>query len=149
MHTRTLFAILLLAAVWISPAFGDAVTPAVGSPERRAICDSVRAYVLTKMAMKKPPMKVVFKVGHMRVDGAWAWFEGVPIQENGNFLPDGYLPDIDYIMVLQKQKTGWQVVENQSRSDVPSQDEMRQMMQRLPGLPLTIMPKSFRDALGR
>ena len=149
MHTRILLTILLLATVWISPASGDAVTPVVGSPERKAICDAVRAHVLTKMAMKQPPMKVVFKIGHLRVDGAWAWFEAIPIQENGNFLPDGYLPDIDYVMVLQRVKSGWKVVENQSRGDVPSQEEMRQLMQRLPGLPLTIMPKVFRDALGR
>jgi hypothetical protein len=149
MHPRTLLAIFLLATVWISPAFADAVTPAVGSPERRAICDAVRAHVLAKMAMKQPPMRVVFRIGHLRVDGAWAWFEAIPIQENGTFLPDGYLPDIDYIMVLQRGKSGWQVVENQSRGDVPSRGEMRQMMQRLPGMPLTIMPKVFRDALGR
>ena len=105
--------------------------------------------MLTKMAMKRPPMKIVFKIGHLRVDGAWAWFEAIPIQENGNFLPDGYLPDIDYIMVLQRGKSGWSVVENQSRGDVPSREEMRDLMKRLPGLPLSIMPKSFRDALGR
>ena len=149
MNTRSLLTVLLLATVSIFPAFGDALTPAVGSPERKAICDAVCEHVLTKVAMKKLPMKVVFMTVHLRVDGAWAWFDGNPIQENGDFLPDGYLPDIDYIMVLQRTKAGWKVVEDQSRGDVPSQDEVRHIMKKFPGLPLTIMPKVFRDALGR
>ncbi len=149
MHTRILLTALLLSIASISAALGDAVTPAIGSPERREICDAVRAHVLATMAMKKPPMKVVFKISHLRVDGAWAWFDGIPVQENGGFLPDGYLPDIDYIMVLQRVKTGWKVVENQSRGDVPSREEVRQIMKKLPGLPLSIMPKIYRDVLGR
>jgi len=149
MHAKPLLTFLLLAAIHISAALGEPITPPVGSPERKAICDAVREHVLTKVAAKKPPMKVLFKVGYLRVDGAWAWFEGFPVQPNGEPLPDGYLLDIDYIMVLQRTKMGWKVVEDQSRGDVPSQDEVRQMMRKLPGLPLTVMPKVFRDALGR
>jgi len=149
MRTRHLLTVLLLAAIWTRSAFGEPFTPAVGSPERKAICDAVREHVLTKMAEKKPPMKVLFQVGTLRVEGPWAWFEGFPVQANGNRLPDGYLLDIDYIMVLKRSKLGWKVVENQSRGDVPSQDEVRQMVKRHPALPLHLMPKLWRDVLGR
>lgn len=149
MQRRLFLSVLSLSILWISSAFGDAITPAPGSPERRAICDTVREHVLARVALKKPPMKVVFKIDHLRVDGGWAWFEGIPMQENGAFLPEGYLPDMAYIMVLQRNKAGWKVVEDQSRGDVPSPEEVRDLMKRHNGLPLSILPKVWRDALGR
>ena len=149
MRTRHLLTILLLTALWICTAGAEPFTPAPGSPERKAICDAVREHVVTKVAQRRLPMKVVFQVGTLRVEGAWAWFEGFPVQANGNPYPDGYLPPIDYNMVLQRSKSGWRVVEDQSRGDVPSQEEVREMMARHPNLPLILMPKLWRTALGR
>jgi hypothetical protein len=148
MHRRHFLPLLLLATL-CATALAEVTTPAAGTPDRKAICDAVREHLLTKVLEKKPPFKIVFKVGTMRVDAGWAWFEGFPIQENGKEIPDGYLAPVDYIMVVRRTNAGWKVVEDQSRGDVPAREEVQQMMQRHPEMPLSIMPKFWRNILGR
>lgn len=94
-------------------------------------------------------MKVVFKIDHLNVDGAIAWFEGTPRQETGSYMPDGYLPDMDYCMVVQRTKSGWKVVEDLSRSDVPGDEELVGLKRRLKDVPSSIIPKFCRNLLKR
>lgn len=105
--------------------------------------------MLNKVAIKKPPMKVVFKVDHPNVDGEIAWFEGTPRQGNGTYMPDGYLPDMDYCMVVQRTKSGWKVIEALSRTDVPGDEELVDLKKRLKDVPSSVMPKFWRDLLKR
>ncbi len=58
-------------------------TPAVGSPERKAILDVIRAVVEPDLRQK-----VVFKVSLLNVAGNWAAARVTPIRPNGS--------DIDY-----------------------------------------------------
>jgi hypothetical protein len=44
-----------------------AYTPKAGSPERVAICDAAREYVLRKYANRPLPQPIVFKIEHMAV----------------------------------------------------------------------------------
>lgn len=114
-----------------------------------AICDAVRVHVLNKVAMKKPPMKAVFKIDHLNVDGAVAWFEGTPRQENGAYMPEGYLPDMDYCMVVERTKSGWKVIQDLSRTDVPGEEELVELKKRLKNVPSSIMPQFWRELLKR
>ena len=140
---------LILGIGFIANRLAAPHTPQPGSEERKAICDGVRSHVLSKVAMKKPPMKVVFKIEHLNVEGETAWFEGTPRQENGSYLPDGYLPDVDYCMVVQRAKSGWKVIEDLSRTDVPGDEEVVQLKKRLKDVPSSIMPQFWRELLKR
>ena len=139
----------LLVTLSLFEAIGAPHTPQPGSEERKAICDGVREYVLAKVAIKKPPMKVVFKIDHLNVDGDIAWFEGTPRQENGSYMPDGFLPDTDYCMIVKRTKGGWSVIEDLSRSDVPGEEELIQLRRRLKNVPSSVMPKFWHDLLKR
>lgn len=130
-------------------AFAGAYTPDPGSPERKAICDGVREYVFARLATKKPAKKVLFKIHHLRVDQGIAWFEGTPVFEDGSYVPPDYIPDMDYVMIVQKTKAGWKVTENLSRSDVPGGDEIAQINKRLKNVPSSIIPKFWRETLHR
>jgi len=123
-------------------------TPAVGSPERVAICDALRAYLSKKVATRPLPQPVVFQIDHLRIDGSYAWFEGFPKFKNGGEVSE-YLPDIDYNFVLQQSGKQWQVKEDLSRSDVPSDEEVVLLRKALTGVPTSIMPDFWRTTLKR
>ena len=65
---------LLLVAAFCAAAEAAPYTPKPGSPERRAICDSLREYVVRVHADAKPKMKIVFKIDYLKVDGNFAFF---------------------------------------------------------------------------
>ncbi len=123
-------------------------TPEPGSPERKAICDAVRARVLAN-AVKKLPKPIVFKIDFLRVEGGFAWFEGTPRQQDGSYVPDGYIADVDYIMVLKQGPGGWKLVRDLSRGDVPGEEEGPELRKQLKDVPSGIIPDLWRKILKR
>lgn len=123
-------------------------TPQPGSTERQSICDALRAYVVQHFATRPLPQPIVFKVDALRVDGGIAWFEGIPMLKNGSFATD-YLPDMGYVMVLQKSAGGWRVTHDLSRSDVPADSEVVQLRKELAGVPTSVIPNFWRQLLKR
>ena len=142
--------LLVLAAVSFGclSAVAAPHTPQAGSEERKAICDAVREKVVGQ-ATRKLPQPIVFKVDFLRVDEGYAWFEGTPRFKDGSFVPGDFLPDVAYIMMLQKTGSGWKVKEDLSRSDVPSGEEAAQLQARLKFVPTSIIPDSWRRTLSR
>jgi len=73
--------LLLLTAFALAPvprAAHAQHTPRPGSKERKALMDAARVPV--QKQLKKP---VIFKVDALKVQGAWAFLRGVPLQPNG------------------------------------------------------------------
>lgn len=122
--------------------------PQPGSAERQAICDAVRDYVVRKAATRKPPQPIVFKVAFLRVEEGYAWFEGTPLFKDGSYATD-YLPDVDYMIVLQKAGAGWKVRHDLSRTDVPDEAESAQLRKTLQPIPSAILPDFWRKLLKR
>lgn len=139
---------VLIITLLTASALAAAHTPQPGSAERKAICDVLRGYVIHKLAVRPLPEPLVFKVDFLRVDGDIAWFEGVPMLKSGGFATD-YLPDMGYTMVLQKSNTGWRVVHDLSRSDVPSDAELAALRKELAGVPASVIPDFWRQHLQR
>ena len=75
--------ITLLCCVAATAHAQRAYTPPAGSPERKAIMDVLRVPVEADLRQK-----VIFKVQHLRIVGAWAFARVVPIRPDGS--------DIDY-----------------------------------------------------
>ena len=145
---KDLLQLLAFATIAFSQAQAASHTPAPGSPERKAICDAVRARVLAN-AMKKPPKPIVFKIDFLRVENGFAWFEGTPRLQDGSYVPDGYIADVDYIMVLKQDSGGWKVMQDLSRGDVPSEQEGLELRKQLKEVPDGIIPDSWRKILKR
>ena len=124
-------------------------TPKVGSPERVAICDALRAYVQKEVAVRKLPKKIVFKVEWLRVSGDFAFFMGFPIFEDGGSPYTDYLPDMAYYYLLQRKASGWQVIADFSGTDVPGPEWWAKMKRSLPaGVPACILDDFHRGHLG-
>jgi hypothetical protein len=123
-------------------------TPPPGSPERQAICDGARAYVLEKYANGSLPQPVVFKIEHLLVAGRFANMEAVAIFKDGSSAIPKYLPDIVFNFCLEHRGDGWRVVADLSRTDVPDAKEIAQIRSRLPSdFPMTVLSPSWRDLL--
>jgi hypothetical protein len=121
-------------------------TPKVGSPERQAICDAMRAYVQTAYAQKKLPKPVVFKIDTLRVQGDFAYIECLPQFKDGSQAVPDHLPDIAYSHCLQREAKGWKVILDLSRTDVPDDTEIRQIRSRIPSaFPHSILSVFWRD----
>ncbi|MCX6868772.1 MAG: hypothetical protein NTV46_21730 [Verrucomicrobia bacterium] len=144
MKTRLIALAWLLCTVAL---FAKPHTPAPGTPERKAICDAMREYVIA--ANKKPfAYTFLFKVDYMRVDGDYAGFEGNPVKADGSPLPDGVLPDMAYVLFLKKKNGAWKVVSDLSRSDVPSAEEAGEIRRTFPAdMPVSVMPAFWRKFL--
>ena len=141
--------LLLVAILCFCPAwsvFAVPHTPQAGSDERKAICDAVRARVVSQ-AFRKLPQAIVFNVAFLRVDDGFAWFEGTPRFTDGSYVSTDFLADVDYIMVVQKTNGGWSVKQDLSRGDVPSDTEAKQLRAQLAHVPTSIMPDSWRRIL--
>ena len=85
-------------------AAAAATTPAMGSPERKAVLDAVRARL---------KLKSQFKVYHLKLNGDWAYFHGGEVVDAG----EGELQetDLDVKALLERKraggKTSWVVAE--------------------------------------
>jgi hypothetical protein len=54
-------------------------TPKSGSPERQAICDAARAFVLGKYVNAALTQPIVFKIEHISVQEPYCNFEAIPL----------------------------------------------------------------------
>lgn len=140
--------ILAIASASCVSALAAPHTPQAGSDERKAICDVVREKV-SSQSPRRLPQPIVFKVDFLRVEEGFAWFEGTPRFKDGSYVPPELIADVDYIMVLQRTNGGWRIVQDLSRSDVPSDSEAAQLRAQLRGIPSSIIPDSWRRTLGR
>ena len=71
-------------------------TPLKGSPERKAIMDSIRLHMKNNGDM-------VFKVEHLKIRGEWGWIETSPQSRDGKSQFEGVNA------LLKKQKGRWKV----------------------------------------
>jgi len=141
--------LLFLVAAFCVAAEAAPYTPKPGSPERRAICDSLREYVVRVHADSKPKMKIVFKINYLKVDGNFAFFQGVPIYEDGSDALYDCLMDMDYSLLLQKKSGNWTVLGDFCGTDVPPDEWWREMRRKIPNdIPAAIIPAYYRERLG-
>jgi hypothetical protein len=113
--TARVLILLFLSECIPAPAQSGPYTPAAGSPERKAIMESLRAPV--ERELKK---RVVFKVDHLKVQSGWAFVRGVPEQPGGkamDYRGTVYQEAIDegvfddwFCALLRKQGSKWKVV---------------------------------------
>lgn len=144
MKTRLTMMMMLLSAVALS---ANPYTPQPGTPERKAICDAMREYVIEQN--KKPlAQSILFKIEFLKVDGPYAGFEGFPVNSDGSALPDGLFPDIVYTTFLKQKNGTWRVVRDLSRTDVPSDEEARQIRNTFPAdFPSSVLPDFWKKLL--
>lgn len=129
-------------------AFATVYTSQAGSEERKAICNGLREYIVRRVATRPLPQPIVFRVGILRVEGEFAWFEGLPMFKSGASAMD-YLSDVGYFMVLKRSGGEWRVAHDLSRSDVPSESEIAALHKELATVPSSIFSDFWRQLLRR
>ncbi len=141
-HRRFRFFMLSLLALTFSAVAQDVFTPKAGSAERKAVCDALRTF-FTDETM---PKHLVFRVDTMRIQGDYCFFQGLPMFEDGSAAVARYLPDVGYDICLMRGKKGWKVVVDLSRSDVPSDREVREIKRDFPrDFPVSLLSEFWRD----
>jgi len=145
--TRKIRALLtFLFFVGCTNLFAEPYTPAVGSPERVAIANAVRASVAQLGGQFESDARrgEKFVIAVLKIDGRYAFFEGGGQEINGEMT---YGP-VDIVAFLGKGNSGWRVLNLQARGDVPDAEEVAQLRASLPpDYPLSIVNKFWRDLL--
>jgi len=119
-------------------------TPKTGSAERNAVCDAMRMYVKAYRA----PRPILFKVDQMKVLGRYCYFEGYAVFADGSSVPEEYLPDVVYNTFLKREDSGWKVILDLTRTDVPSEQEVIDIRRKFPmEIPRQIVPQFWQGLL--
>lgn len=141
---------LIATLLALEPVSGQSIhTPQVGSPERQIICDVARSYVTSKYASKALPQPIVFKIDHLAVAEAYANMEAISLFKDGRYVDSEYLPDMAFNLCLKKERTGWRVIADLSRTDVPEAAEAQSIKRQLPAdFPLSLFTPTWRRLLG-
>jgi hypothetical protein len=125
-------------------------TPRPGSPERQAICDAAREYVTGKYANGSLPKPIVFKVEHLMSTGRFANLEAIAVFKDGSSAIPQYLPDMVFNFCLEHTITGWRIIADLSRTDVPEPNEAAQIRARLPAdFPMAVLSPTWRELLNK
>lgn len=127
---------------------GAPATPAPGSPERKAICDAVRHHLA---ASRGPSVENrLFKIDVLRVDGEFAYFEGFFAHPDGTPSGVGTADDIVFNIFLKRIAETWRVIQDLSRTDVPSESEQETIRRDFPReIPTSIIPSFWRKILAK
>jgi hypothetical protein len=136
----------LLVFAFTADLFGEPYTPAVGSPERVAIANAVRASVARLGGQFEEDARrgEKFVIAVLKVEGQYAFFEGGGQEKNGEMT---YGP-VDIVAFLERDGLTWRVLNLQARGDVPDESEVAQLRASLPpDYPLYIANKFWRDIL--
>jgi hypothetical protein len=137
--------LVLMMVLWPLSAPADSPhTPRLGSSERKQICDAMRQFVQAH----KAPKPVVFKIGRINVLGKYCSFEGVALYADGSRIPENVLPDVVYNTFLKREESGWRVIHDLTRTDVPSESEIEELRREFPAeIPRELVPRFWRDLL--
>jgi hypothetical protein len=81
-HFLTQFSVFLIFA-WVAPITAEVIKPAVGSAERKALMDTLRALPAVEKLAEKAGAGIVFEVKTLLVDGSCAVAEVVPGTKDG------------------------------------------------------------------
>lgn len=123
-------------------------TPQPGSAVRKAICDEMRAYVRGKY---RAPAKLQFlwKIDELKVLDRHATFQGYAVRPDGGFLEDdSMIGDMEFTCFLHQTESGWGVIADLTRGDVPAPEELREIRAGFPKeIPTAILPEFWRDKL--
>ena len=145
-----IFCGIIATLLALEQASGQTVhTPEPGSPERQAICDAARSYVMSKYASKPLPQPIVFKIGHLAVAGAYANMEAIPLFKDGRDVDSEYLPDVALNFCLKKEETRWRVIVDLSGTELPGAAEVQSIKHQLSAdFPLSLFTPTWHRLLG-
>jgi hypothetical protein len=137
--------VILAMIVWPMIAWAESpYTPKPGSAERNAVCDAMRVYVKAY----RTPGRILFKVDQMKVLGKYCYFEGYAVFSDGSHVPEKYLPDVVYNTFLKRGESGWKVILDLTRTDVPSEQEAIDIRSTFPSeIPRQIVPQFWKETL--
>ena len=117
----------VVTATLSATAENKTYTPKPGTPVRKAICDAMRKYMRQTHEVN-PKLKFLWKIDTMKVQGNYVCFEGHAVKSDGSFFDDdSMIGDFVQMTFLRRNKDGWWVIADLTRSDVPAAEELREI----------------------
>ena len=116
------------------PADAAVITPAPGTPLRKAILDALRQNV-----QSWSKLEVVFVVDDLKVKSDWAWVHTRPQSKDGQSRYE------DILALMQRRDGVWMVAElvcteEDNPECIGSPDYFSKLKERFPGVPEDILP---------
>ncbi len=148
---RCILLMMLMASMWPcgAQALEKVYTPKQGAPERKAICDVMRKYVRSMHGMDRKKA-FLWKIETLKVQGNYACFEAHAVNPDGSAFSDAnsMIGDFQQLTFLRKNRDGWWVVADLTRTDVPSPEELKHIRGTFPGdVPTVLIPDYWRKKL--
>lgn len=103
-------------------------SPERGSELRNQITEAARQFLIRDLGKDAPKAPFLFVIEELKVSGRHAFFQGYPVNQDGTAVP-GFVGDTVFTFVLEKEREGWLVYTDLTRSDVPTDKEVRDLRQ--------------------
>lgn len=110
------------------------------------ISGDVKPYIIEKYLYKKPlkPFKIL--VTYFNRDKKFASIKASAIYENKQLVENEYIEDVVFTLCIEKINNQWKVVFDLSRTDVPSAEEMNNIVDYFPNqFPKKLLPPFWQD----
>ena len=144
----TLVAGMMLPSVTQADPEAKLYTPKPGTPVRKAICDAMRKYIHQQSGVD-PKIKFLWKIDTMKILGDYACFKGHAVKPDGGFLDDdSMIGDFVQMTFLRRNKDGWWVISDLTRTDVPAKEELKEIRGTFPAeIPTVLIPEYWKKKL--
>jgi hypothetical protein len=93
--------------------------------------------------------KFLFVIDSLRVKGDYAFFEGHPVAPDGGDVEDDHISShFTLTTVMRRNRDGWWVLFDLTRSDVPSQEELMEIRGTFPAeFPRELLSPFWREKI--
>ena len=93
---------------------------------------------------------MVFRISKMEVLGDYCYFEAFPLFKDGSPMVTDYIMDIRFALCLKSSHGKWRVIYDLSSTDVPSDEQLRQIWSVFPkDFPFPLIPEFWREKFNR
>lgn len=110
------------------------------------ISHDVKPYITEKYLYKKPSKQFNISVTYFNRDKNFASVKASAVYENNQLVENEYIEDVVFILCIEKVNNKWEVVFDLSRTDVPSDEEMKNIILCFPNqFPKKLLPPFWQD----
>lgn len=112
------------------------------------ILASAKNYVSKKYTLKMPQKNFFLKASILNIKDNYALLEATTLYEDGSIISTEYIEDITFLLCFKKDKSGWRILYDLSRNDVPSSTELHAIKKEFPSdFPKELLPKYWKKKL--
>ena len=123
---------IIITLVILLQVFLNADEPYLYTQRVQNILFEANSYLLKERIIEEPPKPYVLSIRDIKSEGDFVNLETVATYNDGSYVENKYVGDSVFVLCLEKVSGQWKVIYDLSRSDVPSEDEMKDIKRKFP-----------------